>query len=409
MTAGAPLNPMVSVLVTAYNREDYLAEAIESVLAQTRPDFELIVSDDCSSDRTVEIANQYARRDPRSPRVDQRAEPRRLRQSASGGDAGARELPQIPRLRRRDVPALPGVMVDDAVERADGRVCAVGIPQLARRPLPDAADAASRLRARVSRPRAVSVGSGGGVVPDRRVQDAGRFPTNRARVRLPLLGPRLRAGQRPAGARGPCSTIASTPDKEAAKPTNDIAFAHAAGCAWRMLNSAQCPLTGDALERAKRNFAYVQVRGVYRFSNGGASNRRWRCSGTPVQRLANGFVTCDRRGGVRRREPLRPFTRRKTSFAPSATARENRAPAWLVFPDSVGGTEVYVEGLCRRLRAAGHEVLVAAPEVAGRRARTLRTRRRAGIPIPYRRHADAGRDQPSRSGAGRRTFLSFAG
>jgi glycosyltransferase involved in cell wall biosynthesis len=31
-------------------------------------------------------------------------------------------------------------------------------------------------------------------------------------------------------------------------------------------------------------------------------------------------------------------------------------------PDSVGGTEVYVEGLCRRLRAAGHEVLVAAPD-----------------------------------------------
>ena len=32
------------------------------------------------------------------------------------------------------------------------------------------------------------------------------------------------------------------------------------------------------------------------------------------------------------------------------------------FPDSVGGTEVYVEGLCRRLGAAGHEVLVAAPD-----------------------------------------------
>ncbi len=33
------------------------------------------------------------------------------------------------------------------------------------------------------------------------------------------------------------------------------------------------------------------------------------------------------------------------------------------FPDSVGGTEVYVEGLCRRLRAAGHDVLIAAPVV----------------------------------------------
>ena len=32
------------------------------------------------------------------------------------------------------------------------------------------------------------------------------------------------------------------------------------------------------------------------------------------------------------------------------------------FPDSVGGTEVYVEGLCKRLQDAGHEVLIAAPE-----------------------------------------------
>ena len=32
------------------------------------------------------------------------------------------------------------------------------------------------------------------------------------------------------------------------------------------------------------------------------------------------------------------------------------------FPDSVGGTEIYVEGLCRRLRDAGHDVIVAAPD-----------------------------------------------
>ena len=35
------------------------------------------------------------------------------------------------------------------------------------------------------------------------------------------------------------------------------------------------------------------------------------------------------------------------------------------FPDSVGGTEVYVEGLCRRLSAAGHEMLIAAPDSRG--------------------------------------------
>lgn len=51
--------PVVSVLVTAFNREKYIAEAIESVLAQTFTDFELIVVDDCSKDHTVEIAQRY--------------------------------------------------------------------------------------------------------------------------------------------------------------------------------------------------------------------------------------------------------------------------------------------------------------------------------------------------------------
>ena len=50
---------LVSVLTTAYNREKYIAEAIESVLASTFEDFELIIVDDCSQDHTVEIARRY--------------------------------------------------------------------------------------------------------------------------------------------------------------------------------------------------------------------------------------------------------------------------------------------------------------------------------------------------------------
>jgi hypothetical protein len=52
-------NPLVSVLITCYNRESYIADAIESVLAQTFTDFELIVVDDASTDRTVDIARGY--------------------------------------------------------------------------------------------------------------------------------------------------------------------------------------------------------------------------------------------------------------------------------------------------------------------------------------------------------------
>ena len=53
--------PLVSVLITAYNRERYLGCAIESVLAQTFRDYELIVVDDCSHDETVKVARRYAK------------------------------------------------------------------------------------------------------------------------------------------------------------------------------------------------------------------------------------------------------------------------------------------------------------------------------------------------------------
>src|SRR5882672_1432293 len=57
--------PIISVLLTAYNREDYLAASIESVLAQTFGEFELIIADDRSSDRSLAIARQFEARDPR--------------------------------------------------------------------------------------------------------------------------------------------------------------------------------------------------------------------------------------------------------------------------------------------------------------------------------------------------------
>jgi len=56
---------LVSVLMTAYNREKYIAEAIESVLHSTYKNFELIIVDDGSKDNTVKIANDFASQDTR--------------------------------------------------------------------------------------------------------------------------------------------------------------------------------------------------------------------------------------------------------------------------------------------------------------------------------------------------------
>ena len=50
---------LVSVLMTAYNREKYIAEAIESVLSQSYLNWELIIVDDNSTDNTLSIAIKF--------------------------------------------------------------------------------------------------------------------------------------------------------------------------------------------------------------------------------------------------------------------------------------------------------------------------------------------------------------
>ena len=54
--------PLVSILIPAYNAEPWIAEALESALAQTWPNKEIIVVNDGSTDRTLAIANQFATR-----------------------------------------------------------------------------------------------------------------------------------------------------------------------------------------------------------------------------------------------------------------------------------------------------------------------------------------------------------
>ena len=57
--------PLVTVGVPVYNGQRYLARALDSLLAQTFDDFEIVLCDNASEDRTAEICAAYAARDPR--------------------------------------------------------------------------------------------------------------------------------------------------------------------------------------------------------------------------------------------------------------------------------------------------------------------------------------------------------
>lgn len=57
--------PLVSVLMTSYNRDKYIADAINSVLASNYSNFELIIVDDGSKDNTVNIIRSFADKDSR--------------------------------------------------------------------------------------------------------------------------------------------------------------------------------------------------------------------------------------------------------------------------------------------------------------------------------------------------------
>ncbi|MEJ0099036.1 MAG: glycosyltransferase [Pseudomonadota bacterium] len=57
--------PFISVITPCYNGADFIAECIDSVLAQTYTNFEYLLVNNCSKDNTLEIMHDYARRDSR--------------------------------------------------------------------------------------------------------------------------------------------------------------------------------------------------------------------------------------------------------------------------------------------------------------------------------------------------------
>lgn len=59
------MRPLVSVIMSVYNGENYLSEAIQSILIQTYINFEFLIVDDHSSDRSLELLQEFSAKDPR--------------------------------------------------------------------------------------------------------------------------------------------------------------------------------------------------------------------------------------------------------------------------------------------------------------------------------------------------------
>lgn len=59
------MKSLVSVVIPTYNQEKFIVETINSVINQTYKNLEIIISDDCSTDKTIEIINRFAQTDSR--------------------------------------------------------------------------------------------------------------------------------------------------------------------------------------------------------------------------------------------------------------------------------------------------------------------------------------------------------
>jgi glycosyltransferase involved in cell wall biosynthesis len=260
--------PRVSVLLTSYNRQDYIAASIESVLAQSLTDFELIICDDQSSDGTVGIANDYAGRDPR---IRVSINPHNL-----GDYANRRRVASLARgrfLKYHDsddvmYPHCLSTMVESLDAEPRAAFALSGSRSWPGGPCP------MLLTPRLAYEREF-LGSGlfqqgpaSALFRTEAFEALGGFPevdysgdylfwlracttVNVLLVPGDLFYYRIHAGQ------------------EFAKPASLAAYARGAAEAWRMLNSPECPLTGDALERGKRNFVFSQARGLYRLGRAG--------------------------------------------------------------------------------------------------------------------------------------------
>jgi glycosyltransferase involved in cell wall biosynthesis len=259
--------PAVTVLMTAYNRERYIAEAIESVLAQTVTDFELVIVDDRSTDGTVDVARRYLG----DPRVRLAINERNIGDYPNRNHAATLARGEFFKYHDSDDVLYPHAL----------QVMLTGL-----RAVPDAAFALSssrgwpggpspmRLTPRLSYEREFlgsglfHVGPSCALFRTARFPELGGFPLygagsdyvfwlrTCARVNIALVA-------------GDLFWYRTHDTQEIRAHSAQAQYARASGEAWTALTSPDCPLDGETLRRAKRNWTWVVTRGAIRHLRAG--------------------------------------------------------------------------------------------------------------------------------------------
>ncbi len=276
-------SPTVSVLMTAFNRERYVAPAIESVLAQTFGDFELIVVDDGSEDGTVNIARGYEA----DPRVRVVVNERNLGDYPNRNRAAALARGEFLKYHDSD-----DLMYPHCLEIMVGMLRAApgaGFGLSTRSSWPGG-PCPMLLTPRMSYQREFL---GSGLFQCGPASALFRAEVFRGLGGFPEVGPNsdylfwLDACARVCVALMPADLFWYRVHAGQVVHTMRAALdgAVAAGEAWKALNAAGCPLMTDERRQAKRNWAFIVARGAWREVRAG----RWGVAAAQLRHAGLGW------------------------------------------------------------------------------------------------------------------------
>jgi len=264
----------VSILMTSYNRERYLGAAIDSVLSQSFPDLELLVVDDVSSDRSVEVARSYQRRDSRV-----RVHVNEDNLGQFGNRNRAASLARAPFLKFHDsddvmYPYCVATLLDLLQSEARAGFALSAGAAWAGGPCPMLSTPPMSYRREFLGPGMFHCGPSGALFRTEVFRDLGGFEDRgiasdylfwlrACRTVSVLLAP------------GDLFWYRIHPGQELQHPAAAASYARANAEAWHALFAPNCPLEGDELRQARQNWAWMLLKFTRRDLCSGRLDLAW--------------------------------------------------------------------------------------------------------------------------------------